>query len=171
MAVHMKDEQRFEMQPKIVGLSLHFQIFSFPYDAVDFALCAVREEIFMEILITAKHIIMFLFGSENRNILYALITLVVFDYITGVCVAIHDQKLSSAIGAKGISKKVMIFILISMSYIADNYFLQAGNTLETVTILFYCANEAISIIENAAKIGIPVPEKLKNLFNSFKEKN
>lgn len=86
----MKDEQRFEMQPKIVGLSLHFQIFSFPYDAVDFALCAVREEIFMEILITAKHIIMFLFGSENRNILYALITLVVFDYITGVCVAIHD---------------------------------------------------------------------------------
>ena len=90
MAVHMKDEQRFEMQPKIVGLSLHFQIFSFPYDAVDFALCAVREEIFMEILITAKHIIMFLFGSENRNILYALITLVVFDYITGVCVAIHD---------------------------------------------------------------------------------
>lgn len=75
----MKDEQRFEMQPKIVGLSLHFQIFSFPYDAVDFALCAVREEIFMEILITAKHIIMFLFGSENRNILYALITLTVFD--------------------------------------------------------------------------------------------
>ena len=58
-----------------------------------------------------------------------------------------------------------------MSYIADNYFLQAGNTLETVTILFYCANEAISIIENAAKIGIPVPEKLKNLFNSIKEKN
>ncbi|MDY3985792.1 phage holin family protein, partial [Dysosmobacter sp.] len=97
--------------------------------------------------------------------------LVVFDYITGVCVAIHDQKLSSAIGAKGISKKVMIFILISMSYIADNYFLQAGNTLETVTILFYCANEAISILENAAKIGIPVPEKMKNLFSSIKEKN
>lgn len=69
----------------------------------------------MEILITAKQIITFLFGTENRNILYALITLVVFDYITGVCVAIHDQKLSSAIGAKGISKKVMIFILISMS--------------------------------------------------------
>lgn len=82
----MKDEQRFEMQPKIVGLSLHFQIFSFPYDAVDFALCAVREEIFMEILITAKHIIMFLFGSENRNILYALIITV----LGGVTVRADD---------------------------------------------------------------------------------
>lgn len=125
----------------------------------------------MEILITAKQIITFLFGTENRNILYALIALVIFDYITGVCVAIHNRKLSSAIGAKGISKKVMIFILISMSYIADKYFLQAGNMLEAVTILFYCANEAISIIENAAKIGIPVPEKMKKLFSSIKEKN
>lgn len=125
----------------------------------------------MDFYSTTKQIFTFLFGTENRNILYALIALVVFDYITGVCLAIHNQKLSSSIGAKGISKKVMIFILISMSCIADNYFLQSGNKLEAVTILFYCANEAISIIENAAKIGIPVPEKIKKLFDSIKDEN
>lgn len=85
--------------------------------------------------------------------------------------ATWDKYTLSTVIPDGLLTPREFFILISMSYIADNYFLQAGNTLETVTILFYCANEAISIIENAAKIGIPVPEKLKNLFNSIKEKN
>lgn len=122
----------------------------------------------MELLNMLLRITVFLFGTENQNILYALISLVVFDYITGICVAFHDRKLSSSIGSRGISKKVMIFILISLSNIADTYFLQAGNALETVTILFYCANESISIIENAAKIGIPIPQKLKRFFNSIR---
>ena len=125
----------------------------------------------MEILDTLKHVISFLFGTENQNILHALITLVVLDYVTGVCVAIHNKKLSSAIGSKGISKKVMMFVLISLSNIADVYFLQADSALETVTILFYCANESISIIENATKIGIPIPEKLKKISSSIKKKN
>ena len=125
----------------------------------------------MEILNVIKQCISFLFGTQNQNILRALIVLVVLDYITGVWLAIHDKKVSSAIGSKGIFKKVMIFVLISLSNIADTYFLQAGNALEPVTILFYCANEAISIVENAAKMGLPIPQKLKNFFFSIKEKN
>ena len=125
----------------------------------------------MEILDAIKQVISFLFGTENQNLLHALITLVVLDYVTGVCVAIHNKELSSAIGSKGISKKVMMFVLISLSNIADVYFLQADSALETVTILFYCANESISIIENATKIGIPIPQKLKKICSSIKKKN
>ena len=111
------------------------------------------------------------FGADNNKVLYALIILVTLDYITGVCVAIKDKKLSSSIGAKGIINKVVIFIMVSLSHVVDSYLLSSGVALERITILFYCANEAISILENAGKIGVPLPEKLLTHLNSFKEKN
>lgn len=92
------------------------------------------------------------FGADNNKVLYALIILVTLDYITGVCVAIKDKKLSSSIGAKGIINKVVIFIMVSLSHVVDSYLLSSGVALERITILFYCANEAISILENAGKI-------------------
>lgn len=58
------------------------------------------------------------FGADNNKVLYALIILVTLDYITGVCVAIKDKKLSSSIGAKGIINKVVIFIMVSLSHVA-----------------------------------------------------
>lgn len=111
-----------------------------------------------------------LFGDHNRNILYALILLVSLDYITGVCVAVRKRKLSSSIGAKGIANKVMIFALVSLSSVVDRYFLPAGTAIETVTILFYCANEAISILENAVKMGVPFPAKLTSSLKAFQDK-
>ena len=111
------------------------------------------------------------FGADNNKVLYALIILVTLDYITGVGVAIKDKKLSSSIGAKGIINKVVIFIMVSLSHVVDSYLLSSGVALERITILFYCANEAISILENAGKIGVPLPEKLLTHLNSFKEKN
>lgn len=125
----------------------------------------------MDIVSCIKSLTAFLFGQDNLNILCALIVLVVLDYVTGVCVAIKDGKLSSTIGAKGISRKVVIFALVALSNIADRYFLSSAGTLEAVTILFYCANEAISILENACKMGIPIPQKLKSVLESFKNKN
>ena len=107
------------------------------------------------------------FGADNNKVLYALIILVTLDYITGVCVAIKDKKLSSSIGAKGIINKVVIFIMVSLSHVVDSYLLSSGVALERITILFYCANEAISILENAGKIGVPLPEKLLAHLNSF----
>lgn len=112
-----------------------------------------------------------LFGDHNRNILHALILLVSLDYITGICVAVRKKKLSSSIGMKGIANKVMVFALVSLSSIVDRYFLPAGTAIEAVTILFYCANETISILENAAKMGIPFPEKLSTYIRAFKDKN
>ena len=109
----------------------------------------------------------FLFGTNNIGILYALITLVILDYITGICVAVKQGKLSSSIGAKGIARKVVIFSLVALSNILDNYFLNTIGVLEAATILFYCANESISIMENACNMGIPIPKKLKDSLKMF----
>lgn len=75
------------------------------------------------------------FGADNNKVLYALIILVTLDYITGVCVAIKDKKLSSSIGAKGIINKVVIFIMVSLSHVVDSYLLSSGVALERITIL------------------------------------
>ena len=104
--------------------------------------------------------------------LYALITFVVIDYITGVLCAIIDKNLCSKIGAKGIFKKVLIFVLVGVSHVIDTNVLGVvGNTdtnvLRTAVIFFYLSNEAISILENAAHIGLPIPEKLKDVLKQL----
>ena len=112
-----------------------------------------------------------LFGTENCNILYALMILVSLDYLTGICLAIRKKELSSSIGAKGIANKVMIFVLVSLSNVVDTYFSITGSAIEAITIMVYCTNEAISIIENAVKMGIPLPAKLVSCMKAFKSKN
>jgi toxin secretion/phage lysis holin len=104
--------------------------------------------------------------------LYALITFVVIDYITGVLCAIIDKNLCSKIGAKGIFKKVLIFVLVGVSHVIDTNVLGVvGNTdtnvLRTAVIFFYLSNEGISILENAAHIGLPIPEKLKDVLKQL----
>ena len=101
----------------------------------------------------------FLGGADG--FLYALVAFVVIDYITGVMCAIVDKKLSSEIGAKGIFKKVLIFVLVGIAHVLDTQILGNNGVLRTATIFFYLSNEGISILENAAHIGLPIPEKLK----------
>ena len=96
--------------------------------------------------------------------LYALITFVVVDYITGVLRAIVEKKLSSRIGAHGIAKKVAIFLVVGIGHLIDTYLISGtGAPLRTAVIFFYIANEGVSLIENATTIGLPVPEKLKDV--------
>ena len=97
-----------------------------------------------------------------------LITFVVVDYITGVLCAIVEKRLSSSIGFKGICQKVMIFCLVGIANLLDVNVLDAGSMLRTAVIFFYCANEGISIIENAARTGLPVPKKLQNVMKQLK---
>ena len=104
--------------------------------------------------------------------LYALITFVVIDYITGVLCSIIDKNLCSKIGAKGIFKKVFIFVLVGVGHVLDTNVLGVvGNTdanvLRTAVIFFYLSNEGISILENAAHIGLPIPEKLKDVLKQL----
>ena len=93
--------------------------------------------------------------------IYALVGFVTVDYVTGILRAVVEKKLSSQIGAKGIVKKVLIFLIVGAANIADVYLLHDGNALRTAVIFFYVSNEAISLLENAAILGLPIPAKLK----------
>lgn len=99
----------------------------------------------------------------------ALILLVCIDYITGICVAVREKKLSSKVGAKGVATKIMIFAMVGVSVIVDCLLIGTGLALSSATILFYCSNELISICENAAKIGLPLPKKLTACLESFQK--
>jgi toxin secretion/phage lysis holin len=103
--------------------------------------------------------------------LYALIAFVVIDYLTGVMCAITDKKLSSEIGAKGIFKKVLIFVLVGVGHIVDSQVLGNGGAIRTAVIFFYLSNEGISILENAAHIGLPIPEKLKSILEQLHDRD
>jgi len=99
--------------------------------------------------------------------LYALITFVIVDYITGIMVAIIEKKLSSEVGSRGIFKKVLIFSLVGIGNIIDDYVIQNGSAIRTAVIFFYLSNEGISILENTAKIGLPIPKKLKEVLKQL----
>jgi len=103
--------------------------------------------------------------------LYALLVFVAIDYVTGVLCAIVDKKLSSEIGAKGIFKKVLIFVLVGVAHILDTQILSSssGNNgaLRTAVIFFYLSNEGISILENSSHIGLPIPGKLKEILKQL----
>ncbi len=101
----------------------------------------------------------FLGGCDG--LLYALIAFVVIDYITGVMCAINDHSLSSEVGFRGICRKVLIFLLVGIANILDVNVIGAGSVLRTAVIFFYISNEGVSLMENAAHLGLPVPEKIK----------
>jgi toxin secretion/phage lysis holin len=102
--------------------------------------------------------------------LYALIAFTVIDYITGVMCAITDKKLSSSVGFKGICRKVLIFTLVGIGNIVDVYVLGQGGVLRTAVIFFYLSNEGVSIMENTAHLGLPIPEKLKDILEQLHER-
>ena len=101
----------------------------------------------------------FLGGCDG--LLYALVLFVVLDYITGVMCAVVDKKLSSEVGFKGLFRKVLIFLLVGIGPIIDTQVIGSGSVLRTAVIFFYLSNEGVSIVENAAHLGLPIPEKLK----------
>lgn len=103
--------------------------------------------------------------------LFALIAFVVIDYITGVLVAISHKELSSRVGFKGIAKKVVIFCIVGIANILDVYVLGENAILRTAVIFFYISNEGISILENAAELGLPFPEKVKGVLEQLHHKH
>ncbi len=109
-----------------------------------------------------------LFGGFD-GFLYALIAFVVIDYITGVLAAIYTKQLSSEVGFKGIAKKVMIFLLVAIGNIIDIEILKTGAILRTAVIFFYLSNEGISIIENAARLDLPIPARLSDVLKQIKD--
>ena len=103
------------------------------------------------------------------GLIYSLIAFVLIDYLTGVMAAVVDRQLSSEIGFKGIFKKVSIFMLVAVGHIIDSKLLGSGTALRTAIILFYTSNEGISILENAARMGLPIPKKVKSVLEQLKK--
>ena len=93
----------------------------------------------------------------------ALIVLMVLDYITGVMCAIVHKKLSSAVGFKGICKKVLILMLVGVANVIDTHVVGNGSALRGAVICFYMSNEGLSLLENAGQVGLPIPDKLKTI--------
>ena len=97
------------------------------------------------------------------GLMTALLIFMVLDYITGLMCAIADKKLSSAVGFKGICKKVLIIMLVGVAHIVDLHVVGTGDALRSAVVCFYLSNESVSMLENAAHLGLPIPEKLKSV--------
>lgn len=110
----------------------------------------------------------FLGGCDG--LLYALIAFVVIDYITGVMCAIINRELSSAVGFKGIFRKVLIFLLVGIANIIDVQVIGTGAVLRTAVIFFYISNEGVSLLENAGHLGLPIPEKIKTVLEQLHDR-
>ena len=108
--------------------------------------------------------------KELPETVYALLVLIVIDYVTGVCLAVKEKTASSKVGAKGIASKVLIVCLVALSYIVDTWILHRGEKFSSITIFFYCANEIISIFENVNRFGLPLPRKLRDFLENLKNK-
>ena len=104
------------------------------------------------------------------GLMYALVVCVVVDYVTGVMCAVADRKLSSAVGFRGICRKVLIFLLVGLGHAVDVYVIGAGAVLRTAVIFFYISNEGVSLLENASRLGLPVPGRLKKVLVMLHDK-
>lgn len=103
--------------------------------------------------------------------LYALIAFAVIDYITGVMCAISDKRLSSEVGFKGICRKVLIFVLVGIGNLVGVYVLGEAGVLRTAVIFFYLSNEGVSLLENSAHLGLPIPQTLKSVLEQLHNRN
>ena len=111
----------------------------------------------------------FLGGCDG--LLYALIAFVAIDYITGVMCAISDKTLSSEVGFRGICRKVLIFLLVGIGNIIDVQVLGSPGALRTAVIFFYLSNEGVSLLENAAHLGLPVPDAIKTVLEQLHDRS
>ena len=112
----------------------------------------------------------FMYG-EVTGLFWALVAFMATDYITGVVVAAINKQLSSEVGFRGLAKKLMILVFVSLGHIADMYVLGGTPVAMSAVMLFYIANEGLSIIENAGNLGLPVPKKLKDIMVQLKKES
>ena len=111
----------------------------------------------------------FLGGCDG--LLIALVAFVSIDYVTGVMCAVSDKDLSSRVGFKGICRKILIFALVGVANLIDVQVIQTGSILRTAVIFFYLSNEGVSLLENAAHLGLPIPKKLKAVLEQLHDKH
>ena len=135
----------------------------------DFSIDLIWAKIQMAITAIGGWLGYFVGGVDG--LIYALIGFVTADYIAGLMCAIVDKKLSSEVGFKGICKKVLIFAYVGLANILDVYIIKTGSVLRTATLFFYISNEGLSLLENSAYLGLPVPDKIKSVLHQLHDRD
>ena len=135
----------------------------------DFSIDLIWAKIQMAIAAVGGWLGYFLGGMDGM--LIALVVLIALDYVTGFMCAIVDKKLSSAVGFKGICKKVMILMLVGVAHVIDTHVVGTGSALRGAVICFYMSNEGLSLLENAGHLGLPIPEKLKAILTQLHDRD
>ncbi len=135
----------------------------------DFTIDIVWAKLQMAITAIGGWLGYFLGGMDG--LLTALIVFMTLDYVTGIMYAIVDKKLSSAVGFRGIFKKMLIVLLVGVAHIVDMHVVGAGNALRSAVVCFYLSNEGVSLLENAAHLGLPIPEKLKTILQQLHDRD
>lgn len=104
------------------------------------------------------------------KLIVILLIIIVIDYITGICKAIINKRISSVVGIKGIIKKFGYLLIVALAVLIDKII---GDTsvIRFLVIYFFIANEGISILENWGQMGLPLPNKLKQIFEQLKDEN
>ena len=134
----------------------------------DFSIDLIWTKLQMTVTVLGGWLGYFIGGVDG--LMTALIILMVLDYVTGIMCAIVDKQLSSAIGFKGIFKKVLIVMLVGVAHIVDLHVVGTGEALRSAVICFYLSNEGVSVLENAGRLGLPIPEKLKAILAQLHDK-
>lgn len=121
---------------------------------------------FSNISATIGGAIVYLLGGWDV-LITTLIILMCLDYVTGILKGLYIQKLSSQAGFKGIIKKISILIIVSLAVMCEKIGIPA---VREITIMFFAVNEALSILENAGEMDLPIPETMKNALLQLREK-
>lgn len=115
-------------------------------------------------------IIGYLFGDIN-GLLVALLIAMSLDFVTGIIVAVVKHELSSNICGKGIAKKVLMLCIVVVGHLVDSAVIGEGAAIQNLVVIFYLANECISLLENSARLGVKYPDKLIKILEQLKEGN
>ena len=116
-------------------------------------------------------VIIGLYIGDLTGMIWALLIFSIMDYITGVTAAIMAHELNSEIGFRGITRKVLLFLIVGIANVMDVYVIGSGGVCRSMVVLFYLANEGLSILENVAACGVPIPEKLKVILKQLNEED
>ena len=127
----------------------------------DFSIDIIWAKLQMAIAAVGGWLGYFLGGMDG--LLTALLIFMAVDYVTGLMCAVADKKLSSSVGFKGICKRVPMIMLVGVAHIVDLHVVGTGNALRGAVVCFYLSNEGVSLLENAAHLGLPIPEKMKSI--------
>ena len=127
-----------------------------------------KENIFKTIVATLGTGFTYILGTWDTALM-VLVAFIALDYCTGLLRAYVNKEVSSSIGLKGIARKAVIFIVLIVAVLLDRL-INSGNWIfRTLICYFYIANEGISLLENCAGLGLPIPVKLQEALSQLKE--